>query len=1729
MQRSRWITIAAVAASGLLATQAAFAQFTNGQAAIGVLGPADLLTRPAGAAAANRFNGPNGVAICPLTGKIFVTDRANHRVLRWTGADALNDGSAAEAVIGQADFTTATSGLAANKFNNPIGITVDAAGRLWVSDYSNNRVLRFDDAANRPNGASADGVLGQPDFVTGTSATSDVKMSGPAGIFADGAGRLWVSNFNNHRVLRFDAAAGKANGAAADAVLGQPDFTTSTSGLSASKCNNANSVYLDAAGRLWVSEFTNRRVLRYDDAANKPNGAAADAVLGQPDFVTNSSGVTQNKFGSVRFVTGDGAGRIYVVEEANNRVMIFDDAANLANGADADFVLGQATFTTNAGPNPPNASSLATPRALALNEMLGHVWVADWANNRVVRYAADLDTTWTLALTSPAGGENWTVGSSRNITWTSANIASVKLEYSLDGGATWTTIVASTPGGTHAYAWTVPSVASRDAKVRISSVGPRYMDSTSPGVFTIFDDTAWTFVNGQPAVGVLGPADLVTRPAATVTASRFNGPNGVALDPATGKLFVADRGNHRVLRWASAAAYANGSAAEAVLGQPDFTTATVGVSAVKMNNPIGLCVDAGGRLWVGDFSNNRVLRFDGAATKASGSAADGVLGQPDFTTGSSATSAVKMNGPVGLWADGAGRLWVSNFNNHRVLRFDDAANKPNGAAADGVLGQLDFVTGTSGLTQSKLANPNAVYADGAGRVWVSDYANRRALRFDDAANKPNGAPADGVLGQPDFTTNTTGVTQSKFGFTRYVAGDAAGRLYVVEEANNRVMIFNGAAGLANGAPADYVLGQATFTTNTGPNPPNASSLATPRAIAVDELLGHLWLADWANHRVLRYELGHAGAVSLSLASPNGGEDWLVGNAYNVTWSSQNVSAVHLEYSVDDGANWLPIASGVPASPPSYSWTVPNTPTATARVRITSATDPLLTDTSAAPFTISVPVQSLALVSPNGLQQWEAGAQKKILFTSANVPSVRIETSADGGGNWSEVAASAPAAGGSYLWTVPASTGSQYRVRVTSTTDPLVTDASDQDFAVVPEVTGDEFDYLFFSDSPTAGYYDPSYTAVTAPSLLERASGDKAPVSAAYSLVGNYALKLAWTSATGGDWMMANAGIGWPGRDVTVKDSLVFRLFTEAPTASAALPCIYLEDLSNRKTIKLPLANFMGDVPAGGWQRVAIPVQAFEDNPGTADLTRVKTIFLGQLAADAAPHTWYLDDFRMTGGRPQTGDSTKLIVVIGSSTAAGTGASTTDSSWVGRFRNHVRGLDPTAVVVNLAIGGYTTYHVMPTGYVPPAGRPSPSPANNITMALAYRPWAILVNLPSNDVTSGYSIAEQLANYDTLRARAAAAGVPMWITTAQPRNLADPLQRDQLRIMSDSTLSRYAPYGIAVYEGLAAADGTIKPEYNSGDGIHLNDAGHRFIYQQVIGADPWSRMLPQVDVTYPDGGEHLWISLPDTIRWTAVNTSHVTGYDVELSRTGLAGPWTSLGQVGAGQFKLGWVITPPDVYDSCYVRVTALGTDGPLGSGRSGFGFSILDPATPALLSTFTAEPVAGGVELRWMFGDGSNAVSETLERGETAQGPWVEVAADRRVENETRILVDRDAPAGELAYYRLVVRTAANETITFGPVSATATPAVTEFALGSIAPNPAAGLVRVEFALPVAARVELTLMDVQGRVAARLADGAYEPGRHVLTWNSRASVRSGMYFLRLRTAGREFHKRMVLVN
>lgn len=193
-----------------------------------------------------------------------------------------------------------------------------------------------------------------------------------------------------------------------------------------------------------------------------------------------------------------------------------------------------------------------------------------------------------------------------------------------------------------------------------------------------------------------------------------------------------------------------------------------------------------------------------------------------------------------------------------------------------------------------------------------------------------------------------------------------------------------------------------------------------------------------------------------------------------------------------------------------------------------------------------------------------------------------------------------------------------------------------------------------------------------------------------------------------------------------------------------------------------------------------------------------------------------------------------VVVIGSSTAAGLGPYSSDSTWVNRYRKYLQNINPANQVTNLAVGGTTTYHIMPSWFLTPTGKPAVTPAKNVTMALSLNPDAIIVNMPSNDGANGFDVNEQMSNFITLYNEADTAGVQMWVCTTQPKNTNTAKKIIQTEVR-DSIFNYFGNYAIDFWTTIVGTNNDIDTLYDSGDGTHLNNAGHRILYNRVVSED------------------------------------------------------------------------------------------------------------------------------------------------------------------------------------------------------------------------------------------------------------------------------------------------------
>lgn len=270
------------------------------------------------------------------------------------------------------------------------------------------------------------------------------------------------------------------------------------------------------------------------------------------------------------------------------------------------------------------------------------------------------------------------------------------------------------------------------------------------------------------------------------------------------------------------------------------------------------------RLFVSDYGNNRILVFPlNADNSISTTTPNHVLGSCSMTVaGSGAATASTFGGNMAnINYDRANqRLFVSDSNHNRVLAFDASPSSMSDCeSALFVIGQSDFVSGGSAVTQNGLSSPDNVDYDPAnGRLFVSDQANNRVMAFSVPANATssiNGENALFELGQADFTSNAPLTTQSGMNTTLGISFDPVNsRLFVSDL--YRVMAFNvpaNATSSINGENALFELGQADFTGTAYAATQNRFA-GGPDDNVYDAANQRLFVSDWESSRILVFNV-----------------------------------------------------------------------------------------------------------------------------------------------------------------------------------------------------------------------------------------------------------------------------------------------------------------------------------------------------------------------------------------------------------------------------------------------------------------------------------------------------------------------------------------------------------------------------------------------------------------------------------------------------------------------------------------------------------------------------------------------------------------------------------------------------------------------------------------------------------------------------------------------------------
>ena len=275
--------------------------------------------------------------------------------------------------------------------------------------------------------------------------------------------------------------------------------------------------------------------------------------------------------------------------------------------------------------------------------------------------------------------------------------------------------------------------------------------------------------------------------------------------------------------------------ASAVLGAMTSATSSV------LGNPQGLAADAAGAIYIADVQNHRVRRLDAATgilTTVAGT------GSASFAGDGGAATSAHLRGPAGLAVDGLGNVYIADRLNHRVRRVDGTTGTITTVVGSGPAGSLGSFAGDLGLaTSARLNLPSDVAVDGLGNLYVADTGNHRLRRVDTTTGIITTVAGAGA----DCFNADDPLGGCQLIAPLGVVADGAGTVYIADTNQHRVRKLEVAARILS-----TVAGTGTAAHAGDGGPATAAALSAPAAVALDGA-GHLYIADDGNHRVRRVE------------------------------------------------------------------------------------------------------------------------------------------------------------------------------------------------------------------------------------------------------------------------------------------------------------------------------------------------------------------------------------------------------------------------------------------------------------------------------------------------------------------------------------------------------------------------------------------------------------------------------------------------------------------------------------------------------------------------------------------------------------------------------------------------------------------------------------------------------------------------------------------------------------
>ena len=709
------------------------------------------------------------------------------------------------------------------------GVACDNSGNVYINDYNRIRQVNSSGIINTIAGTGVAGFTGD-----GGPATA-AQISTYWGITCDNSGNVYFFNWNYYHVRKISSS-GIITSVAGTGTSG---YSGDGGPATAAMIGWSYNIAADNSGNVYLADWTYSKIRRID-ATGTINLIAG---TGGVSFSGDGGPATAATFNRPFSIVADASDNIYIGDFYNGRVrMIIGhnrppvfalghsinisvcgnttfDSVNVPLAVMDSDTWQMATWSLISGPSHgtaaisytmPTTGTTITPHTLSYTPAFGYTGLDTFRVRVYDGYASDTTTVYVTVNPTPttiAGTTTLAVGSYTTLattpsggTWSSSSpgIATV---------APTTGVVTGVSQGTAVITYTMPTGCFR---------------TTTVNVFA-FAGTMITTIAGTGTAGLGGDGS-------TALSALLNNPWGITTDAAGNKYF-ADYTNNRI-RKVDVSGVITTVAGGGSSGLGDGGAAT----AAQLNHPIGVALDGSGNLYIGDRDNNRIRKINtsGIISTYAGNGTAGYSGD-----GVAATT-VQLNSPAGISIDGSGNLFIADYNNSRIRKVNTSGIITTVAGT----GTAGFSGDGTAATTAQISNPNSVFADGSGNLFIADGANNRIRKVNSSGTISTVAGGGSSLGDGGPAT------AAQLNAPADVLQDALGNLYISDGNNSRIRKVNTSGTIttfAGTGTAGYS-GDACAAT--------AGAINHPGGIAMDGA-NNLYIADWGNHRIRKVSSNHA--------------------------------------------------------------------------------------------------------------------------------------------------------------------------------------------------------------------------------------------------------------------------------------------------------------------------------------------------------------------------------------------------------------------------------------------------------------------------------------------------------------------------------------------------------------------------------------------------------------------------------------------------------------------------------------------------------------------------------------------------------------------------------------------------------------------------------------------------------------------------------------------------------